>query len=79
MINTGNCANEPHLPDAVAHPGAVVVELADAVVADGAVRAARRPVVVAGDAPFGAHHKPIHLILLCFWPRAAPHISAQIS
>ena len=51
------------LANAVADPGAVVVELADAVVADGAVRAARRPVVVAGVAPLRAHCEPVHVVL----------------
>ena len=44
-----------HLANAGAHPGAVVVEPLDAVVADSAVRAARRPEVVAGGAPLSGH------------------------
>lgn len=41
--------------DAVVHPGAVVVELLHAVVADAAVGTAGRPVEAAGGAPFHAH------------------------
>ena len=54
----------PHLADAIADPRTVVVELADAVVADGAVRAARRAVVVAGVAPLRAHREAVHVELL---------------
>lgn len=54
---------DPHLADAVANPWAVVVEFAHAVVAHGAVRAARRPVVVARHAPLGVHRVPVHLVL----------------
>ncbi len=53
----------PHLADAVANPGAMVVKLAHAVVTHGAVRAAGRPVVVACHAPLGVHRIPIHLVL----------------
>lgn len=49
--------------DAGAHPGAVVVEPRDAVVAHGAVRAARRAVVRAGRAKLGGHAVAIHLKL----------------
>lgn len=66
----------PHLADAVAHPGAVVVELAHAVVAHGAVRAARRAVVVARHAPLGVDCVSVHLVLLGW--RALPG-SIQIS
>jgi hypothetical protein len=54
-----------HLANAVADPGAVVIELAHAVVADGAVRAARRAVVVACVAPLGAHGEAVHVVLAC--------------
>ena len=60
-----------YLADAVADPGAVVVELAHAVVTDGAVRAARRAVVVARVAPLGAHSEAIHVVL------ARRHIPVQ--
>ncbi len=47
--------------DAVVHPGAVVVEHLDAVVAHGAVRAARRAVELAGDAPLHADGDAVDL------------------
>ena len=59
------CRKVSRLADAVANPGAVVVEFADTVVADGAVRAARRPVVVARVAPLCAHCEPVHVVLPC--------------
>ena len=57
-----------HLADAVAHPGAMVVEFAGAVVADGAVRAPRGPVVVACHAPFGVDGVPVDLVFLAGRP-----------
>jgi hypothetical protein len=47
--------NKTHQSNALADPGAVVVELLDAVVADGAVRRPRRPVQQARVAVLDAH------------------------
>jgi len=52
-----------HLANAVADPGAVVVEFAHAVIADGTVRAAGRPVVMTCVAPLGAHCEAVHVVL----------------
>lgn len=49
--------------DAGAHPGAVVVEARDAVVADRTVGAARRAVVHAGGAELGGHAEAVDLVL----------------
>ena len=62
---------EEHLADAVADPGAVVVKLARAVVADRAVRAARRPVVIARAAPLGGHRVAVYVVLLAVRPLPA--------
>lgn len=50
--------------DAVVHPRTVVVERLDAVIADRAVRAARRSVELTGDAPLHAHGDAIDLGVL---------------
>ena len=52
------------LADAVAHPWAVVVEPLHAVVADGAVRGARRPEYLAGEAELQLDRLPLDLHLL---------------
>jgi len=51
-----------YLADACADPRAVVVKLAHAVVAHGAVGAAGGPVVAAGGAPLGVDRVPVHLV-----------------
>ena len=47
--------------NAVVDPGAVVVEYLDAVVADTAVTAPRRPVELTGDAPLHPYGDPVDL------------------
>jgi len=54
-----------YLADAGADPGAMVVELADTIVAHSAVGAAWGPVVAACGTPLCVHGVSIHLVLLC--------------
>lgn len=68
----GGRAGGAYQPNACAHPGTVVVEFLDTVVADSAVGAAGRPPMVACRAPLGLHHEAIDLMFLEARPSPAP-------